>query len=1044
MSTKENQNIEGHLAVSGNVTVGGNTKVRGDAKFSHNLRVEGWLDAPNVKGPSKGVFMSEADLKAAYEKPNAGWWAVVVSGNTGRMYVCIGGEWVQTETTFDNLQIDGGGLEPFIAELRADVAEEAAVRDETDKALQSAIETEASARAAADQAEATARAEAVTAEQTARKAAVQGLDDKITAERNARTAADQDEVAAREAAVTAAKGELNANIRAIRPISTTMQMEGAMLTLKSINADSENIIYCGLRLAEVVNDEVKPVTSAAVKAVTDRYYSSMQRGDELLQTAINEETAAREAAVLAENAARKADVQGLDDKIIFEQDEREAHDAALQTNIDNEAQIRRGDDDVLRGQIVEEAAARKKVDGEIDKRVVKLEQSEILPFNGIYNIADFIADPQSQDAEHAIGNIVFYADLHRFDILVGWDGSTPLFKARSDWQYTRYNQGVNDTASPKPGNYQCSGTIYAAKGKALIRLITEDDQNYIEGRIDEETHYRMEQDSDLERGIAEEAAARESADAEVLRQSEINNVTFTSAFDENPAMTIEQGDTTLEVLMPVADEKKFGLMAPGHVSVLSGVAAFVNMYNMPEWNELYPEQTRIRVVDINGENRQTNILKLLAINKYADQYYGVRINYASADPTLQRVGRDELHRTLPIQSRMRRCVMADNGRVKYYLHPTDSTLKSDGTAANLDGTDGQVMVEIPEFYYKCEEDADGATVLISEYPLPGYHRQRLQYVSAYQATIDRENTSLASVCSMAERYRGGGNNAAWDGTYRTSLGRPVGAVSLTNFRSYARARGAYGLNGAGWNCYTYEANRAIYWLYVIEYANFNSQAAFNAEADSNGFKQGGLGAGVSNINGGKWSAFNNYYPFVPCGITNELGNATGVVAYQMPTEYDPDAAEPLVTEVPSYRGIEHPFGHVFHWMDGALVDVQSDDAGGRSTLYVCLDPAKFSSDSLADYTMVGDVPRDNAWIKRLLMGEHLCNVAAALGGGSTTYYCDFFWGYGIPSTGSQLHGLYVGGRANDGAYDGLATAAANRAPSTANAYIGSRLCFVPA
>lgn len=425
-----------------------------------------------------------------------------------------------------------------------------------------------------------------------------------------------------------------------------------------------------------------------------------------------------------------------------------------------------------------------------------------------------------------------------------------------------------------------------------------------------------------------------------------------------------------------------------------------------------------------------------------DYWYGVRIDFSSADPALQRIGRDDLHRSLPIQSRMRRCVINDEGVVQYYLHPTDSTLKDNGSPAKLDGTDGQVMVEIPAFYYKCEQDADGATVMISEYPLPGYHRQRLQYVSAYQATIDRERNALASVASMAERYRGCGNQQAWDGTYRTALGRPVGAVSLTNFRSYARARGAYGLNGAGWNCYTYEANRAIYWLFVIEYATLNSQAAFNAEVDSNGFKQGGLGAGVSNINSSKWSAFNNYYPFVPCGITNTLGNATGVVSYEMPTEYDPDAAEPLVTEVPSYRGIENPFGHVFHWMDGALINVQSDEAGGRSLLYVSFDPAKYSSTSVADYELVGDVPRNSGYIKRLLLGEGLCNIPYDTGGGSSTYHCDYFW-TSVPSTGSVLRGLNVGGYANYGLYDGLTSTNTNNAPTDATARIGSRLCFVP-
>lgn len=55
---------------------------------------------------------------------------------------------------------------------------------------------------------------------------------------------------------------------------------------------------------------------------------------------------------------------------------------------------------------------------------------------------------------------------------------------------------------------------------------------------------------------------------------------------------------------------------------------------------------------------------------------------------------------LPIQGRMRRCVVNDAGVVQYYLHPNDSTKKIDGTAANLDGTDGQVMVEIPKFWYR--------------------------------------------------------------------------------------------------------------------------------------------------------------------------------------------------------------------------------------------------------------------------------------------------------------------------------------------------------
>jgi hypothetical protein len=41
---------------------------------------------------------------------------------------------------------------------------------------------------------------------------------------------------------------------------------------------------------------------------------------------------------------------------------------------------------------------------------------------------------------------------------------------------------------------------------------------------------------------------------------------------------------------------------------------------------------------------------------------------------------------------------------------------------------------------------------------------------------------------------------------------------------------------------------AIQALYYIEYANFDNQAALNTNLTSDGFKQGGLGAGVTNLN----------------------------------------------------------------------------------------------------------------------------------------------------------------------------------------------------
>ncbi len=77
--------------------------------------------------------------------------------------------------------------------------------------------------------------------------------------------------------------------------------------------------------------------------------------------------------------------------------------------------------------------------------------------------------------------------------------------------------------------------------------------------------------------------------------------------------------------------------------------------------------------------------------------YGIAYNQSTDTVTPQ--GALLMHQTLPIQNKMKRCVLTDAGAVAYYLHPMDSRFKADGTTASvLTGADGQVMVEIPKFY----------------------------------------------------------------------------------------------------------------------------------------------------------------------------------------------------------------------------------------------------------------------------------------------------------------------------------------------------------
>lgn len=64
--------------------------------LSHDLRVEGWLDAPNVRHPLKGLFRDEATLREQYPAPVKGWMALVGETLPANVYVVEKGQWVPT------------------------------------------------------------------------------------------------------------------------------------------------------------------------------------------------------------------------------------------------------------------------------------------------------------------------------------------------------------------------------------------------------------------------------------------------------------------------------------------------------------------------------------------------------------------------------------------------------------------------------------------------------------------------------------------------------------------------------------------------------------------------------------------------------------------------------------------------------------------------------------------------------------------------------------------------------------------------------------
>ena len=469
--------------------------------------------------------------------------------------------------------------------------------------------------------------------------------------------------------------------------------------------------------------------------------------------------------------------------------------------------------------------------------------------------------------------------------------------------------------------------------------------------------------------------------------------------------------------------------------LLQIITAFQNgkrLSDLPDVQGTNPFNLLCEVLDEDGESKKAALAQLLP---YVEDEcsYGIEYDVTVSSPSCTRIGNLMLHKSLPIQNRMKGCLLSDNGEVNEYLNPTN------WTGQTRDGSRGQVMVELPMYYRKFETDGNIRRVRLSEYPLPGYHQVKKQYVSAYEATVQRSTTMLASVVNKTEDYRGCANQSAWDGTYRSALGLPATGISRTNYRSYARKRKT---GSTEWNCMTYGIQKDLYWLYIVEYATLDSQKAFNAAKDGNGYAQGGLGNGVSTIASANWSTYNGYYPFVPCGHTDSLGNMSGEVAFNLPDEF-PGTVRTVYAN--RYRGVENPFAHIWQWTDGINIRISPTAANGGddlSKVFVCDDPAKFTDSNYNGYKHVGNEARSEGYVKSVIFGEFGEIMPDAVGGGSTTYFCDYHY-TNIP-TAETLRGVLFGGAANDGAYCGFGFAFTDYPPSTTYATLGSRLCFIPA
>lgn len=220
-----------------------------------------------------------------------------------------------------------------------------------------------------------------------------------------------------------------------------------------------------------------------------------------------------------------------------------------------------------------------------------------------------------------------------------------------------------------------------------------------------------------------------------------------------------------------------------------------------------------------------------------------------------------------------------------------------------DGSNGQVMVEQPVFYYKVvplktQPVADGhgqnlmkARYYVSDQPRAGFKvhpafkdhtgktRQKV-YVSAYESTIF--DTSEGVYLKLDEQV------ADFASDKLSSIANAKPASGTTQSLTRENARKLANNRGQGWHQQTLATTSMSQLLFIIEYASFNSQEK--------------LGSGRTGVaDDGATSQTSN------TGSTQTLGNKSGSV--------DVDGYA-----IPTYRGEENLWGNIFSFVDGFTLE----------------------------------------------------------------------------------------------------------------------------
>ena len=579
------------------------------------------------------------------------------------------------------------------------------------------------------------------------------------------------------------------------------------------------------------------------------------------------------------------------------------------------------------------------------------------------------------------------------------------------------NQSVKDAIDNgiAEGNYVTKDLLEKEVDRATKK---EDSLNTL---IENETSARSSKDTELENSIAEEKTRAQGKEKEISDLLTIVNGDSSTegSFRKAIADLIDAAPEDFDTLKEIAD--KLASDDNLHTTILDALNTKYDSKNIPVASK---ELLGIAKVG-DGLNVNAGVISIAPDYLVDMLSYGVEWDITVADPTCTRIGNPLFHKSLPIQSEYKGCVVK-NGKLQYYLNPNDWTKTSNGSNSNLDGTDGDVMIHTPKFYGKSGSNGNKRWVRISTVKVDASWVEIPEmFISAYRNTIytDGDTTKIASVVSTDAKYRGGGRRSAYDeylstDQFKTDLGKPVSNISRATMRTYAAATGQELL------CYEFY-KWILYWNYVIEYANFNSQKEFNSELTSDGYHQGGLGPGLTTWDWGLWGTYNGYYAITPCGYTNEFGNFSGVKAIQIQSPEKTLYAN-------RWRGFENPFGDIWTNLEGIVI--KRDAAKANSNVYTTTDVSKYGEDySLFDIAGV-EISQDG-FIGTFDLGSKAEIIPSSISGSESTYKCDYHW-CNVDSVENRT--LRVGGGADHGGSAGLGSFNSGNGVGIASANVGFR------